>query len=75
MNDDEYQCAMDDAAALGFWSGVRACMLVAARERYMIAARIVCRAIRNDDVWPCEEWAFWDAVRDLQLLGEVGGEP
>lgn len=58
---------MDDAAALGFWSGVRACMLV--------AARIVCRAIRNDDVWPCEEWALWDAVRDLQLLGEVGGEP
>lgn len=58
-----------------FWSGVRACMLAEARQRYRRQARIVSVAIELNDLLPPEEWAFWSRVQDLQLLGEVGGEP
>lgn len=76
--DAEYvavELAVFEATTEAFWSGVRACMLVEARRHYQRKARIISVAIRINDLCASEEWAFWDAVTELQLLGEVGGEP
>ena len=76
MNDDEYQCALDDAAAFGFWSGVRACMLVEARAAYLEEARAVWWALDTGrEIYEEDTGPFWLAVAALQRLGEVGGSP
>lgn len=73
-----------DEAAEAFWSGVRACMLVAARERYRRRAHVVRYMLRWTTFREDEALIFWGAVRELQifwgavcelqLLGEVGHE-
>lgn len=50
-------------------------MLIKAREQYTSAARSARACIHFDLVDEWGQWSFWNAVRELQLLGEVGGEP